>query len=871
MIVFVLASCVCTDVPPLRAQAPPRVPAPADAFGFEPGADHHLATHDQIVTYFARLAASSDRIRIDTIGRSVRGRPMILAYISSAENLRALERWRGIAERLALARGLDDGQASGLAREGRAVVWIDSGLHADEVASAQHAPLLAHRMVSDESEEVKRIRERVLLLLMPNMNPDGLDIVTDWTTRTRGTGFETAPLPVLYHPYVGVDINRDWYMLTQPETRAVAYQLYRRWYPQIIYNHHQSPPFPARILVPPYEDPVNPNIPAEVVRGVNLVGAAMAKRFEAEGKPGVVSRVGGFDMWWNGGMRSTPYFHNMIGILTETAGGTSFAEPRYHPPDSLPARLADSPLAATEPSVLYPNPWRGGWWRLRDAVEYMVTGSMGVLAIAAALKDEWLYGIYRMGRKAIDAGTANAPFAYVVPRSQWDSGEAIALIELLRLSGLQVKQATSSFTAGGTTYPAGSFVLHTAQPFRAHLIDLMEPQVYPDRRAYAGGPPEPPYDLSGWTLPLQMGVRVDRIDASFEAVVTDVDTVHSPPSRIVNDGEVYLLSHRANASVTAVNRLLTQGERVSWATSAFDNSGEAWDAGTFIIHRGPRTRARLERVMQELGLTVRGAERASTSVRELRQPRVGLYKSWVADWIVRNDNWSWVANIGEGWTRWVLERHAFPVDTLHDHDIRTTDLARYDAIILPEQLPEIIMRGHAPGTMPAEYTGGIGDEGAAKLKRYVDGGGTIVAIDAAASFAIELFQLPIKEPTATVPREQLFVPGTILRLETDPSQPVAFGMPAQTAAFFVRSRAFDAADDASGRVRVIAWYGQGDPLLSGWALGARDHLAGRPAVVEAEVGRGKVVLIGFRPVFRGQSRATFKLLSNAIFESAAAH
>jgi hypothetical protein len=353
-----------------------RVPHPRDVLGFEPGADYHLATYDQLLAYYTRLATSSARVRLDTIGTSVLGRPLPLLTISSETNLQQLDRWRTISRRLALARDLDAAAARRLATEGKAIVWIDAGLHADEVAAAQHAPLLAWRVATEESDEMRRIRDNVVLLLMPIMSPDGLDVVTWWYGRNRGTPFETSPLPVLYHHYAGVDSNRDWFMYTQPESRAVARQLYHEWLPQIVYNHHQAPPFPARIFVPPFAEPVNPNIPPEIVRATNLVGEAMARRFEAEGKSGVVSRVA-FDMWWNGGMRSAPYFHNMVGILTETAQNW-FATPHFYPPDSLPDTFAGT-LSARHPSVHYANPWPGGWWRLRDAVDYMVTGSLAVL------------------------------------------------------------------------------------------------------------------------------------------------------------------------------------------------------------------------------------------------------------------------------------------------------------------------------------------------------------------------------------------------------------------------------------------------------------------------------------------------------------
>ena len=831
-----------------------RVPHPRDVLGFEPGADYQLATYDQLLAYYKRLAASSARVRLDTIGMSVLGRPLPLLTISSDANLEQLDRWREISRRLAHARDLDAGAARRLAAEGKAVVWIDAGLHADEVAPAQHAPLLAWRLVTEESDEMRRIRENVVLLLMPIMSPDGLDVVTWWYGRNRGSPFETSPLPVLYHHYAGVDINRDWFMYTQPEARAVARQLYHEWLPQIVYNHHQAPPFPARIFVPPFAEPVNPNIPTEIVRATNLVGEAMARRFEAEGKSGVVSRVA-FDMWWNGGMRSAPYFHNMVGILTETAQNW-FATPHFYPPDSLPETFAGT-VPARHPSVHYANPWPGGWWRLRDAVDYMVTGSLAVLDIAARLKDDWLLAAYRLGRASRAAAARGHPFAYVVPAEQWDRGAAVALLRALRVGGVEVHRATSPFTAAGHNHAAGTYILYAAQPFRPYLLDLMEKQVYPDRREYPGGPPVPPYDLSGWTLPVQMGVRVIRVDTTFDAAVTSVDTITVEPGRVSAGHSAWKLSPRHNNASLAVNMLLAEDAYV------------ARDAtGSFIIRDVPP--ARLRHFATTLGLDFDGSDDAPAApLRRIRRPRVGLYKSWVGDWIVPDASrrgWSWVANIGEGWTRWALERHGFDVDTLHDVDIRTRDLARYDIIILPEQTADVILRGHAPGTIPPEYTGGIGDDGAARLRDYVERGGHLLAIDQAADFAIELFGLPVRNVVAGVKQSEFFIPGTLIALRPDTAHPLMAGVQSDAAAVFVRSRAFVIEPGASD-VTVAARYPESGLLLSGWALGAEKHIGGHAAVVRARAGAGAVVLVGFRPLFRGQPHSTFKIVFNAIWDA----
>ena len=841
---------------PLAPPALSQIPTPESVIGWRPGADYKLADYGQISEYFRRLDAASDRLTLTEIGTTAEGRPMMLAIISSEENLRQLDRWKDIARRLAMADGLTEDEARGLAKEGKAIVWIDGGMHATEVAHAQHTSLFAHHLVSSEDDEVRRIRDNTVVLLMPVMNPDGLEIVTRWYRQNLGTAFETAPLPELYHKYVGHDNNRDWFMILQPETQAVTYQLWHEWFPQIVYNHHQTGPIPSRIFIPPFKDPMNPNIPPLVMRGINLVGSAMGLRFAQEGKPGAISRVS-YTVWWNGGMRTAPYFHNQVGILTET-NLYRYATPHYYEPSELPTNFREG-MSTEQPGVFYPNPWKGGWWRVGDAVEYMLTGSMAVAKIGADLKEDWLYNIYLMGTRAIEKGRAGGPFAYVMPPAQWDGGEAIELVNVLRRGGVEIHRAQRPFRAGGTEYPAESFIAYAAQPFRAHLVDLMEPQQYPDRRVYPGGPPDPPYDMAGWTLPAQMGVTAHRIDESFQASTERVETiaVAATTGMVSGSGQVYLLSPNENASIHAVNKLLAQGARISRATAAFEAGGTSWPAGTFLVRANTGV---LGSVAQETGADFLGVDGVSVDANQMTRPRVGLYKSWVS-------------NMDEGWTRWMMENYEFDFVTLSDADIRG-DLSEFDAIVLPDQSAGRIMAGHVAGTMPEEFTGGVGPEGAANLKRFVEGGGTLVAMDHATDFAIEQLGLPVRNVVGNLDESQFYIPGSLIRLDVEGTDPIGFGVQQDASAFFVESQAYsvippagEGDQRAERNVDVVARYAQDSPLVSGWELGAQRYLAGRPAVLRVPTGQGHVVLIGFRSQFRGQPRGTFKLLFNSILFS----
>jgi hypothetical protein len=795
---------------PPRTSKPADIPAPDSVFGFAPGADYHLADYEQITKYFQQLAAATPRIKLEQIGKSGYGRDMFIAIISSEENLKNLDHYRSIVKQLASGT-LDESTARDLSKEGKTIVWIDGGLHATEVAGAQQSPLIAYRVLSEESDEMQRIRNDVILVLCPVINPDGLDIVAHWYAKNKDTPYETAPNIELWNRYVGHDNNRDWYAFNQIESRNVAKLLYYDYLPQIIYNQHQTAPYPARIIVPPYDDPMNPNIPSAVMRGVNLVGSAMASRFANEHKSGVVSHMS-FDTWWNGGMRTAPYFHNMIGILTETGGFLSgYASPGYASADSLPKNFPNG-VSAREPSTFYPDPWRGGWWRLRDSVDYMVTGDMGVLDVASRRKDQWLFDFWKMNHDQIELGKKGGPFLYAIPANQHDPTATGDMLLSLQTGGVRIEEATQAFTVGNRNFPAGTILLPAAQPFRPFVIDLMEPQHYPDLRVSPGGPPKRPYDMAGWTLPMQMGVEVVRVDQ---------------PQQLASKP-----------------------------------------------------------------LTVKEPEHHLAAPAGQRMGRVGLYVSWVA-------------NMDAGWTQWLFDRYAIHYDVLRDADLRRGDLhSKYDVIVLPDQSPNAILHGWQSGAPPSgllasefarllpaeqrpEYSGGAGLEGALSLQKFVEDGGQLVAMGSASDFAIQQFGLPARNVLSGVSSTQFYGPGSLLRIDVDTNLPETRGMQPNSVAFFVESDAFQVwnpkppaaplryeADDKPkpdpmqqlgnhDGIRVLATYAKSKPLLSGWLLG-EDHITGKIAAASLPLGKGRVVLIGFRCQFRGQSENTYPLLFNSL-------
>ena len=769
-----LLAPVQQSVFPGAASGAKSVPTPESVIGWKPCADLKMATYEQIADYYRELDRASDRMQLMSIGKTSEGRDMLLAVISSEQNLKPsnLQRYKGIARKLALAKNLDPADAQRLADRGKAVAWVNFGIHATETATPQEAPDFAYQLVSSESAEARAIRDDVITVVIPNINPDGGTQVTKWYREHKQKSWELR-LPELYQKYAGHDNNRDWYMFNLPESRNVAKQLYTEWFPQLVHDQHQTGPYPSRIFVPPFSDPVNPNIAPEVVRGANLVGDAMTRRLTSEGKPGAVSRVQ-FDMWWNGGMRSAPYYHNMVGVLTETSH--SSPTPTVNDPADFPDTFENGESTKL-PSVSYPDPYQGGEWHMSQSCEYVASTSMAMLDLAAEKRTEWLYGIYRMASGAIEAG---AEETYVIPADQADTPTAVKLVNTLRHGGVEVEQATAGFEAGGKSYPAGSFLVRGAQAFRPFLTDLLTPQVYPERRACDTCPLDEPYDITGYTLSMQMGVDVSRVDERVTASTRPVTWADPPAGKVSTAaGAAFALDPRVNDTFTAVSRVLDAGDEVSRATEPITTDLGELPAGAFLVRATDTSRDRLEWLADRHGLQVGVVGTLPDSAQPVEAPRVALYQAWQS------------GNYDEGWTRYILDTFELPYTRVQDAGIRAGDLrSKYDVIVLPDASYRSMRDGNAAGSMPPEYTGGMTAAGVANLDAFVKAGGTLVAMDSATELPVEAFDIPVTDVTDGVPDDQLYIPGSLLRVSFDNTKPLGYGMPDGGTAFFSDSPAF---------------------------------------------------------------------------------
>jgi Zinc carboxypeptidase len=855
---------ILTLAPVASAQALPqsRVPTPEAFLGTKPGTDRYLAPWPQVVAYLQAVDAASGRVAIESAGTSTLGHDLPVVIVTAEKNHPHLERYRQIARRLAQPDGLTAAATEELVAEGKAIVLVTCSIHSTEVGSTQMAMELVHELATTEDARTRGWLDEVILLLMPSINPDGQVMVVDWYNRHLGSQFEGGAMPWLYHHYVGHDNNRDFAMLTQKETRAVNDVLYQRWFPQVFLDEHQMGSTGPRMFVPPQADPLAPEVDSLVFRTADLLGTMMSLRLEEAGKTGVGHDMI-FDSYWPGGTRNTAWWKNVVGLLTEVASA------RIATPITIEAGELEGEekgLPEYQRRSNFPSPWPGGSWRLRDIMDYELVATRALLETVASHRAGVLRNTARMAATAIAAGSNESPSAFVVPPEQHDPVAAARMIELLLRHGVRVERAEQAFTAGRQSFAAGSYVLRAAQPYRSFLLTMLRPQRYPEVTPYVGGPIYPPYDVTSWSLPINMGVETIEVAEPLPASgLQPIAAPVWPGGAVAPAAGGYLLSHAADSAVTAVARLLAAKKEVYWlAGPAPDGS----PPGEIFIPAAAIPAAELESLVADLHLPVRSLSALPVGpAHRLRAIRVGLVKPWVA-------------SMDEGWTRFLLERYEVPLVNLSNQDFlagKTFDPG-VDVILLPD-VEAAILKDGKPGEeagrrwtpLPPPYAGGIGKEGGERLAAWVRAGGTLVALDSSSEYAIELLELPATNVLAKVKEDRFNCPGSMLRVLVDPAQPLGYGLRAEEAAYFASSPAFETRlPDARFERRVAVRYpdDEKDMLESGYLKGG-NLLERRAAVVEFTVGKGRVVLLGLRVQHRAQPHRTFKLLWNALFLAAA--
>lgn len=814
------------------------LPTPESHFGHAMGADRKLIRWSDTVEYFKRLDAASDALVLSQLGESTEGRPFIMATIAAPDTLADLERFRKIQQDLADPRKIPPEAAEELITGGKPVVLITCSIHSTEVASTLTAVRFVYDLLSQDTPRRRAILENTIFLLIPSLNPDGVDKVHDWYEKWLGTEYEGAPMTELYHKYVGHDNNRDWYRFSQVETRLAVEHAHNAWRPQIVYDVHQMSPNGARIFVPPWIDPIDPNIDPLIVQQVNAFGTAMAVDLTAAGKKGVVIQ-GIYDYYTPG--RHYQSYHGAMRLLSESAGA------RYASPITVPFEELQQDARnynARRSGWNFLEPWEGGEWRLQDIVDNQLITFESVLYSAALRREDLLRNFYRIGQRVIERGTRQA---FVIPREQHDRNAATELLQILQFGLVEVDRAQQDVTISGRLVHEGDRIVRLDQPYGAFAKTLLSRQDYPDMRQYPGGPPKKPYDVTAHSLPLLMGVQVFPIQGELDIGLERLSRMKPDTGRV--DAAANLkLSPGFSSSWIAVNRLLREDVQVY---------RDPYD-GSFYIPTNTSLRVRLGRLAQDLDVDFVATDKQPEDHPRLAAPRVGVYAGYMPI-------------MDAGWTRWLLEYYEFSSETVDNARLQAGDLATdYDVLILPDAAPQTLHEGYRLGEerrgskIPPEFTGGIGVKGAASLKAFAEAGGTILAFNRAAEYAIEKFNLKADNTIAKLSSRRFYGPGVLLNVEVDVTHPLCFGMRPREAVWFESGPAFRAPSRNRESAREVLTYPSRRLLASGWLLG-ESYLANRAAVLDLRVGDGHIVLFGIRPQYRAQPNATFKMVFNGLF------
>ncbi|MFI5310852.1 MAG: M14 metallopeptidase family protein [Gemmatimonadales bacterium] len=910
------------------------VTSPKEFFGHNIGDDYWLPTYTQFLAYWQKIAKESPRAHLDTIGSSAEGRPQLSMIVSSAENIRNITKYRDMAKKLAYAE-IDEATAKQFARDGKAVVWIDGGLHASEVLGANQLIETNYQFLSGTDAETNRILNDVIIVFV-HANPDGMELEANWYNQEPDNAKKNLNTPRLYQKYIGHDNNRDFYIANQNESTNMNKWMYLTWFPQIMYNHHQTGPAGAVMFSPPFRDPANYFFHESIITGIDIVGAAIHARMEMEHKPGVVDRsMSSYSTWWNGGLRTMAYFHNMIGILTETIGNPTPQVIPFIPERQL--RFAD---------YTYPlEPFQT--WHFRQSIDYSVTANKAILDLASRYRETYLWNIYRMGRDEIERGSKDEwvvtpkvladaqekmgggrggrggrggaaappvadaltaadfgrggggtkeqfteyfrnpanrlPRGYVIPSSQPDFLTAQKFLVSLQKAGIIVHRATSAFTVAGKQYPAGSYVLKTAQAFRAHVLDMFESQDHPNDFAYPGAAPTRPYDNAGWTLAMQMGVKYDRIlegfDGPFKRLDPLIDRIKADPTSVAS-GAGWVITPKVNDSFHAVSRLLTSGADVYRLDHTVASGGKTYAAGSFFVPSNAKSTPVVQKAAQDLGVDFAVSGDLASSGRKVPPLRIGLWDRYGG-------------SMPSGHIRWLLEQYEMPYKVVYPQELDAGNLrAKFDVLIFPENsIPGTGAGGGRGGrgggggggrggtdNVPAEFQSWTGtvtvDRTLPKLKEFVQQGGRIIAIGPSSINAAQQFGFPVtnhlveRTPTGTtgqpLPSEKFYVPGSLLEVAYDTTAEATRGQESRGIVFYDNSPVMRLGPDAALRgIKPVAWFDNAAPLKSGWAWG-QNYLEGGVAMAEARYGQGTLYLYGPEVTFRAQPHGTFKLLFNAI-------
>ena len=840
---------------PAFAAAADDLPSPEQFFGHVMGAEGKLIDYPRSLEYYRLLAERSDRMLYQELGKTTNGNPFVLLIISSPENLAKLGDLRAARDRLCDPRKLSEEEALRLAEELPAVAYHTGNIHTSEISCAHVTPELVYDLVSGNSAEVRKILDNVITLVGPNANPDGLVMIKEWFDANEGQPWE-GNMPWLYHPYVGHDDNRDWMLLHFPAQRLTATKIFNVWHPIYSIEMHQMGSYGARIFVPPYKDPLDPNTAPQVVDTMNIIGTAMSHRLTTEGKGGAV-KAAIFDLYTPA--RAYNCNHGIGRILTETASCNFVRTLEIKPEEMAGMRRGFGEFNALKSSWNFPLPWEGGAWSLREMVEYQLSTNMAALDQVASQPGLFNKAQYMALKRACDGVGGSWPYAYVVPSVQSDPGNAAEMLRALQRGEVEIHRATAPFTAGGNEFPAGSHIVILRQPYAAWVKSLLENQEYPDLRKRPNDPPDMPYDVTGHSLPLLMNVEAVCVEKEFEAYMIPVTGEIAAPGEIAGRGDGFVIDCATNDAYTVADELLDAGFAVSRLTKTLVHDDDEFAAGSFVVKNAKGLEAKLAELAPKRNFKARGIGRMPqvSMLAGLSNPRIALYIPWGG-------------NMDAGWIRLVLELYGFEYEIIRNADFRAGNLSgRFDIIIFADGMSEASIK-LGRSEWPEEYTGGLGDEGVAALRAFVEEGGTALASGSTSMALVELLGLPIVDKLKDLKQQEHFSPGSIVAVDLDPASPLAAGLPAKLPVMKIWGPAFSpdiTATDWSG-LKMAASFARNDVRLSGFLLGP-EHLHGAGAIAVQEIGKGRAILFACRTQFRAMTYGSYKLLFNSIFWAAA--
>lgn len=854
----------------LLAQTNSSLQTPASFIGFDPGSDSNLFDYETLISYLKKADAASDKMKMIEVGTTPLGKPMYLAFISSAENIANLNRLKNINKELALNPSLSESQRGQYFKEGKAFLLATLSMHSGEVGPSQAAPLIVYDLLTSNDPQLKTQLQEVVFMFVPCHNPDGMDMVVNNYKRYKGTKYEGASLPGVYHKYVGHDNNRDFVTLSQEDTQVINRIFTSEWYPQVMVEKHQMGSRGPRYFVPPMHDPIAENIDAEIWNWTWVFGSNMVKDMTEKGLSGV-SQHNLFDDYWPGSTE-TALWKNVISLLTEAAG-VKDATPIYVEPNEL--RGYGKGLSEYKKSINMALPWPGGWWRLGDIVRYEIESTKSMIKTCALHREELLRFRNDLCRREVQRGKTEPPFFYLLPAKQHDPGELFALIKLMQEHGVTVARLTADYTFGNQRGAQGDFIISLAQPYRSFIKEVMEAQTFPVRHYTPNGKIIKPYDITSWSLPLHRGVRAlpimepaIRLDKKLQKVSSDFALRPEVPETFW----AAVLNVNYNESFKAAFKALGLGLKVKRLEKIVDFNDKKIPNGSFVVFYQTSKKKEIRSLLSNLAFApLYLNKQVRMEAKPMRMPRIALVETWFHD-------------MDAGWTRFIFDQYHIPYSVKHPGDFEKTDFAKdFDVLVFPDDDKNILMNGkwkskdsYYVSNYPPAYTKGIEKKGFNKLMTFLDKGGKIISWGRSTALFmgalkikhskkdIEEFQLPIEDISAAATKDGLYVPGSFMKIELKQKHPLTLGLEKEIGVFY-RGRPIFATSFPNFDMdrRVIAKFPEKDILLSGYAE-HQEKLAGRTVMAWLKKGRGQLVLYGFNPQFRASTQVSFKLIFNAL-------